>query len=101
MPLPCPFFGMFQKAELAQRLPAALRDAIALITLEDGKTYTIQTSGRLEKLPYREIYFIERDGKKCPHHHGRRGVQGSEKPAAGLRGAGGRRSFSTSTGAVS
>ena len=27
--------------------PAALRDAIALITLEDGKTYTIQTSSRL------------------------------------------------------
>ena len=40
-------------------------DAFALITLEDGKTYTIQTSSRLEKLPYREIYFIERDGKNA------------------------------------
>lgn len=58
-------FRYVPKAELAQRLPAALRDAIALITLEDGKTYTIQTSSRLEKLPYREIYFIERDGKNA------------------------------------
>ena len=35
------------------------------IMLEDGKVYTIQTSSRLEKIPYREIYFIERDGKNA------------------------------------
>lgn len=44
---------------------SALTDAICLLMLEDGKVYTIRTSSRLEKIPYREIYFIERDGKNA------------------------------------
>lgn len=29
------------------------------------KNYIIQTNSRLEKIPYREIYYIERDGKNA------------------------------------
>ena len=36
-----------------------------LIELEEGKAYTIQTNSRLEKIPYRDIYYIERDGKNA------------------------------------
>lgn len=58
-------FRYVPKSDIDKRLPAAIRDAIKLIELEDGKTYTIQTNSRLEKIPYREIYYIERDGKNA------------------------------------
>ena len=45
-----------------KRLPLAILDAIKLIELEDGKAYTIQTNSRLEKIPYKQIYYIERNG---------------------------------------
>ena len=56
-------FRYVPKNDEGKRLFSALTDAILLLMLEDGKVYTIQTSSRLEKIPYREIYFIERDGK--------------------------------------
>lgn len=58
-------FRYVPKNELDRRLPAAIQDAIKLIELEAGKTYTIRTNSRLEKIPYREIYYIERDGKNA------------------------------------
>ena len=56
-------FRYVPKNDIAKRLPAAIEDAIKLIQLEEGKVYRIQTSSRLEKIPYKEIYYIERDGK--------------------------------------
>lgn len=58
-------FRYVPKNDIDKRLPAAIRDAVKLIELEGGKTYTIQTNSRLEKIPYREIYYIERDGKNA------------------------------------
>ena len=58
-------FRYVPKTDIAGRLPAAIQDAIKLIALADGKTYTIQTNSRLEKIPYREIYHINRDGKNA------------------------------------
>lgn len=58
-------FRYVPKDDIIKRLHAAIRDAIKLIELEDGKTYTIQTNSRLEKIPYKEIYYIERDGKNA------------------------------------
>ncbi len=58
-------FRYVPKNDIEKRLPAAIQDAIRLIQLEDGKTYTIQTNSRLEKIPYKEIYHIERDGKNA------------------------------------
>ena len=58
-------FRYVPKHDEGGRLLSALTDAICLLMLEDGKVYTIRTSSRLEKIPYREIYFIERDGKNA------------------------------------
>ena len=58
-------FRYVPKNDIARRLPVAVCDAIRLIELEEGKFYTIQTASRLEKLPYKEILFIERDGKNA------------------------------------
>ena len=58
-------FRYVPKEEANKRLSAAILDAIRLILLEDGKSYTIRTNSRLEKIPYREIYYIERDGKNA------------------------------------
>lgn len=47
------------------KLPQAVKDAIRLITLEGGKVYTIQNSSRLEKIPYKDIMYIQREGKNA------------------------------------
>ncbi len=56
-------FRYIPKDDIEKRLPAAIHDAMKLIELEDGRNYTIQTNHRLEKIPFKEIYYIERDGK--------------------------------------
>lgn len=58
-------FRYVPKSDTDRRLPAAILDAVRLIELEDGKVYTIRTNSRLEKIPYKEIYYIERDGKNA------------------------------------
>ena len=58
-------FRYVPKDNTSRKLPPAITDAIKLIRLEDGKAYTIQTNSRLEKIPYKEIYYIERDGKNA------------------------------------
>lgn len=58
-------FRYVPKGDTDKRLPAAIQDAIKLIELEDGKSYTIKTSSRLEKIPYKEIFYIEREGKNA------------------------------------
>lgn len=58
-------FRYVPKSEITTRLFPAIRDAVRLIELEGGKTYTIQTNSRLEKIPCKDIYYIERDGKNA------------------------------------
>lgn len=58
-------FRYVPKNETDKRLPAAIRDAVKLIQLEEGKNYIIHTSSRLEKIPYKDIYYIEREGKNA------------------------------------
>lgn len=93
-------FRYVPKAELAQRLPAALRDAIALITLEDGKTYTIQTSSRLENSPTGRSISLN-GTEKMPASPRPAGCPRFGKASSRSTRSWGRRSFSTSTGAVS
>jgi DNA-binding LytR/AlgR family response regulator len=45
-------------------LKTAVTDAAKLIELEVDKEYIIQTAGRMEKIPYRDIFYIQRDGGK-------------------------------------
>ena len=58
-------FRYVPKEAIEKKLSAAIEDAVKLLQLEEGKTYTIQTNSRLEKIPYKEIYYIERDGKNA------------------------------------
>ena len=58
-------FRYVPKNDVESRLPAAITDALKLLSLEDGKVYTIQTNSRLQKIPYKDIFYIERDGKNA------------------------------------
>lgn len=58
-------FRYVPKSNLEIKLTAAVTDAARLIELEAGKEYTIQTSNRMEKISYKDIYYIQRDGKNA------------------------------------
>ncbi len=58
-------FRYVPKSDIEKRLPAAIKDAVSLINLEADKSYTIQVKGRFEKIPFRDILYIERDGKNA------------------------------------
>ncbi len=58
-------FRYVPKDRREEKLPLAVSDAIRLLSLEGGKVYTISTSSRLEKIPYRDILYIQRDGKNA------------------------------------
>lgn len=58
-------FRYVPKNDLDNRLAVAVTDAAKLIELEEGKEYTIRTSSRMEKIPYKEIFYIQRDGKNA------------------------------------
>lgn len=57
-------FRYVPKNDLKERLTSAVVDAAKLIELEAGKEYIIQTAGRMEKIPYRDIFYIQRDSGK-------------------------------------
>lgn len=56
-------FRYVPKNDLQKRLVAAITDAAKLIELEAGQEYTIHTNSRMEKIPYKNIFYIQRDGK--------------------------------------
>lgn len=58
-------FRYVPKADLEKRLPYAVSDALKLILLEDSKYYTVQTANRMEKVSFRNILYIQREGKNA------------------------------------
>ena len=58
-------FRYVPKQELEKRLPGAITDALTLLSLEEGRVYTIQTNSRLERIPYRDVLYISKDGKNA------------------------------------
>lgn len=58
-------FRYVPKNNLEAKLTVAVTDAAKLIELEAGQEYTIQTANRMEKIPYKHIFYIERDGKNA------------------------------------
>ena len=57
-------FRYVPKSNLTDRLVSAVTDAAKLIELEAGKEYIVQSAGRMEKIPYKDIFYIQRDGGK-------------------------------------
>ena len=58
-------FRYVPKNDLEKRLPSAVLDAVRLAELEEGRVYTIRTNSRLERIPYKEIRYIEKDSKNA------------------------------------
>ena len=58
-------FRYVPKNNLEVKLPAAVLDAARLIELEAGQEYTIQTVNRMEKIPFKDIFYVQRDGKNA------------------------------------
>lgn len=58
-------FRYVPKSNLEVKLATAVIDAAKLIELEAGQEYTIQTAKRMEKITYKDIYYIQRDGKNA------------------------------------
>ena len=56
-------FRYVPKNNLEAKLTAAVIDAAKLIDLEAGQEYMIQTANRMEKIPYKDIFYIQREGK--------------------------------------
>ena len=57
-------FRYVPKSDLSNRLVSAVVDAAKLIELEVGREYIIQAAGRMEKISYKDIFYIQRDGGK-------------------------------------
>lgn len=58
-------FRYVPKNDLESRLSTAVVDAAKLIELEEGYEYTIKTMNRLQKIPFKNIYYIWRSGKNA------------------------------------
>lgn len=56
-------FRYVPKNDIEKRLEVAIIDAANMIELESGQEYIIQTNRRMEKIPFKEIFYIQRDGK--------------------------------------
>lgn len=57
-------FRYVPKNDITNRLASAVADAAKLIELEADREYIIQAAGRMEKIPYKDIFYIKRDGGK-------------------------------------
>ena len=55
-------FRYVPKNDLENRLKTAVADAAKLIELEAGKEYMMQAAGRIEKISYTDIFYVQRDG---------------------------------------
>lgn len=51
------------KCCLEEKLPEAYRALGAMYQSEHQKVYSITTAARVERIPYREIYYIKKEGK--------------------------------------
>ena len=58
-------FRYVPKNNLDAKLTAAVADAARLIELEGGQEYVIQTANRMEKIPYKDIFYICCNGKNA------------------------------------
>ncbi len=58
-------FRYIPKNMIAERLKPALQDVLAMIDLQATSFYKIETPSRVEKIPYKNILYIQREGKNA------------------------------------
>lgn len=56
-------FRYISKNNLSNKLPQALNDVFKMIRVQSEECYLINTTRRIEKIPYRKIMCIQREGK--------------------------------------
>lgn len=56
-------FRYLPKNLLEERLPHAMKDAVSMIHMQSEQHYTITLSNRLEKIPYKQIVYVYKEGK--------------------------------------
>ncbi len=61
-------FRYIPKNQLKERLPHALKDAVLLLEIQNMDSYIIDSQNRLERIPLKEILYIEKDGKNAIFH---------------------------------
>lgn len=61
-------FRYIPKNQLKERLPHALKDAVLLLEIQNTDSYIINSQNRLERIPLKEILYIEKDGKNALFH---------------------------------
>lgn len=61
-------FRYIPKNQLKERLPHALKDAASLLEIQNTDSYIINSQNRLERIPCKEILYIEKDGKNALFH---------------------------------
>lgn len=61
-------FRYIPKGVIEEKLPAALEDFYKLYRLERNNYYTIKVKNHVEQLPYRDIFYILKDGKYAVFH---------------------------------
>ena len=50
---------------ITERLKPALQDVLSMIDLQASDFYKIETPSRVEKIPYKNILYIQREGKNA------------------------------------
>lgn len=61
-------FRYIPKNQLKDRLPHALKDAVALLEIQNTDSYIINSQNLFERIPLRNILYIEKDGKNALFH---------------------------------
>lgn len=61
-------FRYIPKNQLKGRLSHALKDAVSLLEIQNTASYIISSQNRLERIPLKEILYIEKDGKNALFH---------------------------------
>lgn len=68
-------FRYIPKNQLQNRLPHALKDAVTLLEIQNTDSYIISNQNRFERIPFKEILYIEKDGKNAVFHTARTNAQ--------------------------
>lgn len=58
-------FRYIPKNQLKSRLPHALRDAAAMLEIQNTDSYLISNQNRMERIPLKDVLYILRDGKNA------------------------------------
>ena len=61
-------FRYIPKNQLSERLPHAIRDAAAILEIQNTDTFIINSQNHFERIPVKDILYIEKEGKNAVFH---------------------------------